>query len=169
MSNQPTKMWSGRFREPLHPIFESWQASFRFDVRLLKQEIDASKAHARGIAAAGILSGDELATMRQAASISSAAHIRAMRATQPGKMEYEIEAELLHEFRKSGAQAMIDDGALQNPTPSAVLGLHVTSSITSGMRSRAPCSLSWLERLEIIPPGICHMSTAGSTAVKALS
>jgi Xaa-Pro aminopeptidase len=48
---------------------------------------------------------DELAIMRRAASISSAAHIRAMRATKPGKMEYEIEAELLHEFRKSGAQA----------------------------------------------------------------
>ena len=48
---------------------------------------------------------DELATMRRAASISSSAHIRAMRATQPGMMEYEIEAELLHEFRKSGAQS----------------------------------------------------------------
>jgi Xaa-Pro aminopeptidase len=48
---------------------------------------------------------DELATLRRAAHISSAAHIRAMRATRPGKMEYEIEAELLHEFRKNGAQA----------------------------------------------------------------
>ncbi len=48
---------------------------------------------------------DELATMRRAAAISSAAHIRAMRATRPGMMEYEVEAELLHEFRKSGAQS----------------------------------------------------------------
>jgi Xaa-Pro aminopeptidase len=47
----------------------------------------------------------EIATMRRAASISSAAHIRAMRAARPGMMEYEIEAELLHEFRKSGAQS----------------------------------------------------------------
>ncbi|MDR2195656.1 MAG: Xaa-Pro dipeptidase, partial [Gallionellaceae bacterium] len=47
----------------------------------------------------------ELATMRRAASISAAAHLRAMRATRPGMMEYEIEAELLHEFRKSGAQS----------------------------------------------------------------
>ena len=29
--------------------------------------------------------------------------------------------------------------------------------------------MSWLDRLEIIPPGICHISTAGSTAVKVLS
>jgi Xaa-Pro aminopeptidase len=45
----------------------------------------------------------ELATMRRAAAISASAHMRAMRATRPGRMEYEIEAELLHEFRHSGA------------------------------------------------------------------
>jgi Xaa-Pro aminopeptidase len=50
-------------------------------------------------------SEDELATMRKAAEISSAAHRRAMRAAQPGATEYEIEAELLHEFRRHGAQA----------------------------------------------------------------
>lgn len=46
----------------------------------------------------------ELTIMRRAAAISAAAQVRAMRATRPGKMEYEIEAELLHEFRKNGAQ-----------------------------------------------------------------
>lgn len=48
---------------------------------------------------------DELTAMRRAAGISSAAHVRAMRAARPGMMEYQIEAELLHEFRKRGAQA----------------------------------------------------------------
>ena len=57
------KMWSGRFREPLNAAFERWQASFGFDVRLLPQEVAASKAHAKVIAAAGILSEDELAQM----------------------------------------------------------------------------------------------------------
>lgn len=47
----------------------------------------------------------ELAIMRRAAAISAGAHLRAMRATQPGMMEYEIEAELLYEFRRHGAQA----------------------------------------------------------------
>ncbi len=58
-----TKMWSGRFREPLNPAFESWQRSFPFDVRLLTHEIAASKAHAQAIAHAGILTPDELARM----------------------------------------------------------------------------------------------------------
>lgn len=56
-----SKMWSGRFRESLDPEFESWQRSFPFDVRLLPQEVVASKAHARAIAAAGILTEAELA------------------------------------------------------------------------------------------------------------
>ena len=47
----------------------------------------------------------ESATMLRAAAISGAAHARAMRATRPGMHEYEIEAELLHEFRRNGAQA----------------------------------------------------------------
>lgn len=46
----------------------------------------------------------ELATMRRAAVISAAAHCRAMRATRPEKNEFEIEAELLYEFRRGGAQ-----------------------------------------------------------------
>ncbi len=44
---QPTKMWSGRFREPLNKQFEEWQRSFPFDWRLLPQEVAASKAHAQ--------------------------------------------------------------------------------------------------------------------------
>jgi Xaa-Pro aminopeptidase len=45
----------------------------------------------------------EIALMRQAADISAAAHSRAMQATRAGKFEYEIEAELLHEFHRSGS------------------------------------------------------------------
>jgi Xaa-Pro aminopeptidase len=47
----------------------------------------------------------ELAVMRRAATISAGAHRRAMRAARPGGSEFEIEAELLHEFRRHGAQA----------------------------------------------------------------
>lgn len=47
----------------------------------------------------------EIALMREAARIASAAHRRAMRCAAPGKHEYEIEAEFLHEFRARGCQA----------------------------------------------------------------
>ena len=52
-----------------------------------------------------IKGAQELAVMRQAAQIATSAHRRAMCAVRPGKREYEIEAELIHEFRRHGAQA----------------------------------------------------------------
>lgn len=54
------KMWSGRFREPLDPAFEQWQRSIVFDWQLLPQEVAASKAHAKTLSAAAILTTPEL-------------------------------------------------------------------------------------------------------------
>ncbi|MEP7180986.1 MAG: aminopeptidase P N-terminal domain-containing protein [Betaproteobacteria bacterium] len=48
----------------------------------------------------------ELSLMRRAAQISSAAHRRAMDRTRPGWHEYQVEAELAHEFLAAGAQAV---------------------------------------------------------------
>lgn len=47
----------------------------------------------------------EIDVMRRSANIAAAAHNRAMQKTRAGKMEYEIEAEFLHEFYRKGAQA----------------------------------------------------------------
>lgn len=47
----------------------------------------------------------ELDLMRRSAQIAAGAHLRAMQKTRPNKMEYEIEAEFLHEFYRKGAQA----------------------------------------------------------------
>jgi Xaa-Pro aminopeptidase len=43
--------------------------------------------------------------MRRSATIAASAHKRAMQKVRAGKMEYEIEAEFLHEFYRFGAQA----------------------------------------------------------------
>jgi Xaa-Pro aminopeptidase len=90
-----------------------------WDARLI-QWLNAVRMQARtGISAPGeirdvrkilddmrlIKDATELATMRKAARISCEAHRRAMQSTKPGMSEYEIEAELLHTFRRHGAQA----------------------------------------------------------------
>jgi len=46
----------------------------------------------------------EIDIMRRAAAISTSAHRRAMRFTRPGQFEYQVEAELLHEFCSHGAR-----------------------------------------------------------------
>jgi len=57
------KMWAGRFRQPLDPRFEQWQRSFPFDQRLIEDEVAASRAHARALAAARVLSQSELGSI----------------------------------------------------------------------------------------------------------
>ena len=46
----------------------------------------------------------ELDIMRRAAAISTSAHRRAMQFTRPDQFEYQVEAELLHEFCRHGAR-----------------------------------------------------------------
>ncbi|WP_417511531.1 Xaa-Pro aminopeptidase [Methylophaga sp.] len=50
-------------------------------------------------------SSQEIKAMKQAASVSAQAHIRAMQFTKPGKWEYEVEAEIIHEFMKNGCRS----------------------------------------------------------------
>ena len=49
-------------------------------------------------------SRSEMRLMREAAKITREAHIRAMQTCQPGMHEYEIEAEILHSFRRHGCE-----------------------------------------------------------------
>lgn len=60
-----SKMWEGRFHETLDPGFERWQRSLPFDRLLLPEELAASKAYAHALAKAGILTQNELATLRE--------------------------------------------------------------------------------------------------------
>ena len=46
---------------------------------------------------------EEIAVMRESARIAAEAHQRAMRACRPGRMEYELEAEILYTFIRHGA------------------------------------------------------------------
>lgn len=51
-----------------------------------------------------IKSPAEIALMRKAARISAAAHTRAMQFCRPGLHEFELEAEITHEFQRNGAR-----------------------------------------------------------------
>jgi Xaa-Pro aminopeptidase len=46
----------------------------------------------------------ELSIMRRAGAIGAGAHVRAMRFCRPGRTEYEVCAELVHEFGRHGAE-----------------------------------------------------------------
>lgn len=100
-------------------LYYAWGADTQWDLRitgwlnyLRTQTRSGVSAPAEIIDVRGLLdemrlfkSEDEIVTMRRAAEISAGAHRRTMRAARPGATEYEIEAELLHEFRRLGAQS----------------------------------------------------------------
>ena len=51
-----------------------------------------------------IKSTAEIEMMQKAADISAAAHCRAMKTAKPGCFEYQLEAEILHEFTREGSR-----------------------------------------------------------------
>jgi len=90
--------WDARAMKWLNAVREQARAGVAapqrlHDVRALLDEMRLQK------------DAGELGVMRHAAAISAAAHRRAMQATRAGRFEYEIEAELLYEFRRRGAQS----------------------------------------------------------------
>jgi len=62
------KVWGGRFQNDLDDAVDRFNASLRFDFRLYSQEIEGSKAHARMLAKARIISDDEASQMVAALS-----------------------------------------------------------------------------------------------------
>lgn len=68
-----------------------------------------------------IKDASELAMMREAATISARAHVRAMQVARPGMHEYALEAELLHVFRQAGAQGVAYDSIVATGANACVL------------------------------------------------
>ena len=57
------KLWQGRFEEEQDPVFEKMNRSLPIDAVLLDVDIRASRAHAKGLRSAGILTEDEWKTI----------------------------------------------------------------------------------------------------------
>ena len=90
--------WDARITQALNAVRAQTRTGARApaEIRDVRCAIDAMRL---------IKEPQEIDVMRRAADISAAAHRRAMRAAAPGKFEYQIEAELLHEFRAGGSQS----------------------------------------------------------------
>ncbi|HUE51051.1 MAG TPA: argininosuccinate lyase [Terriglobales bacterium] len=123
------KMWSGRFRQPLDPGFERWQRSFEFDQRLLRYELEASRAHARALKEVGILSSGELIAILQGLEKIGE------QASAPAFLE-DDEAEDVHHFVEKKLVTLIGDvgyklhsGRSRNEQIATDLRLYVRTTI----------------------------------------
>ena len=160
-------MWSGRFREPLDRTFEAWQRSFPFDWRLLPQEVAASKAHARVIAAAGILSAAELTTM-----LGGLEEVASRAGTDgPAIVAAAPNAEDIHHFVELQLTAVIGDLALKlhtgrsrNEQIATDMRLFVRESIDKAIANLREWALALIELAEsageAVIPSYTHLQRA---------
>jgi len=123
-------MWSGRFRKPLDPAFERWQRSFPFDQCLLPYELEASRAHARALEHAGVLSSEELAEI-----VRGLEKIGEKAQAEPAFLA-DDEAEDVHHFVETQLVALIGDtgyklhsGRSRNEQIATDLRLYVRATI----------------------------------------
>ncbi|HEX7054160.1 MAG TPA: argininosuccinate lyase [Burkholderiales bacterium] len=81
--------WSGRFKQPLDERVKRFNASVGFDRRLASQDIDGSLAHARMLAAQGILSRRDLTAIARGLA-------RIRREVESGRFRWSLDAEDVH-------------------------------------------------------------------------
>lgn len=139
------KMWSGRFREPLDPVFDNWQRSLRFDWRLLPFEVAASQAHALALAQLGVLTQDELASIHRGldeilAQFEKDYPPQSAAPARHHPMATHADAEDIHHFVELELKARIGNTALKlhtgrsrNEQIATDLRLYVRDAITTLM------------------------------------
>ena len=159
------KMWSGRFRERLDPAFERWQRSFPFDQRLLKYELQASRAYAKALKKAGVLSGDELVSLE-----SGLDQIAEKAIIEPGFLNND-EAEDVHHFVELQLTKLVGDvglklhsGRSRNEQIATDLRLYVRESVdqlTSSMVDLLDAFVTRADQAEgVAMPAYTHLQRA---------
>jgi argininosuccinate lyase len=151
-------MWSGRFRQPLDPAFESWQRSWEFDCRLLECELEASSAHARALAKAGVLSLEELQTM-----LSGLEQIGDRVSEDAGLLE-DDEAEDVHHFVEKSLVTIIGDLGYKLHS-----GRSRNEQVATDLRlyTRAACDEISDELTKLVSEFIDRAERAGDAAMPA--
>ncbi|MCK6405382.1 MAG: aminopeptidase P N-terminal domain-containing protein [Rhodocyclaceae bacterium] len=126
--------WDSRITAALNTVRSQSRAGKRAprEIRDLRALIDGMRL---------VKDNSEIDTMRRAAAISAAGHARAMRHCRPGMAEYELEAELIHEFRRRGA-----DG-------------HAYTPIVAGGANA--CVLHYIENDRVLPDNALVLIDAG--------
>jgi argininosuccinate lyase len=161
IESNATKMWSGRFREPLNKQFEEWQRSFPFDWRLLPHEVEASIAHARAIQAAGILTSEELLQMEQ--GLRAVVKLEDIAANEQAEdIHHFVELELT---KKIGDLALkLHTGRSRNEQIATDMRLFVRASIDKtldGLNQWRSALIDLAERAgEAVMPGYTHLQRA---------
>ncbi|TDA68676.1 MAG: argininosuccinate lyase [Clostridia bacterium] len=158
------KLWDGRFRENLEAGAETFGASIDFDQRLWRQDIRGSIAHARMLAACGLISREEMEQI-VAGLESIAADLEA------GQVELRREAEDIHMNIEELLTARIGEAGAKLHTARSrndqvVLDLRLYAKAELAQVAAVLCKLQEVlleqakNHLDTLMPGYTHLQRA---------
>jgi argininosuccinate lyase len=156
--------WSGRFKEAVDEQVKRFTASVGFDQRLAKYDIEGSLAHARMLAAAGILPRRDLAAIERGLA-------RVRREIESGTFAWSLDAEDVHLNIERRLTALAGDAGKRlhtarsrNDQVATDLRLWLREEIDQILKRIVDLERALLDQAErhaaLIMPGFTHMQVA---------
>ena len=158
------KPWSGRFAEPVSELVKRFTASVSFDQRLAPYDIDGSLAHARMLAARGIIARSDLAAIERGLA-------KVRREIESGTFEWSLEAEDVHLNIERRLTALVGDAGKRLHTARS-RNDQVATDVRLWLRAEIDAIDRQLARLEralvdqaarhaaVVMPGFTHLQVA---------
>ena len=159
------KLWGGRFKESADTHFAAFNNSFRFDVRLLEVDVEASRAYCRALLSAGVIHSDD------ASSILDGLGTILQKAQSDPAYLLDTDAEDVHSFVEARLVQLIGDagkklhtGRSRNDQVATDFRLWVRNAIDSlqeQLRGTQTALLDFAQtNLSIVIPGYTHLQRA---------
>ena len=164
MPKKEKTRWSGRFKEPVDEQVKRFTASVAFDRRLAKYDIEGSLAHARMLAAAGILPRRDLAAIERGLG-------RVRREIEAGRFEWSLDAEDVHLNIERRLIALVGDAGKRlhtarsrNDQVATDLRLWLRDEIDQIVKRIVALERALLEQARrhagLVMPGFTHLQVA---------
>jgi len=158
------KMWGGRFEQKPSSLMQEINQSITFDKKLYKQDIQGSTAHAKMLAAVGIL------TKSEAQKITDGLN-KIQKEIESGKFNFKIELEDIHMNIESRLKEIIGDTASKlhtarsrNDQVAVDFRLFVRDEVDEVIKLIAELQKNLIkkaeENLDTIMPGFTHLQSA---------
>jgi argininosuccinate lyase len=162
--HSPPAAWSGRFSEPVAETVKRYTASIPFDHRLAEYDIAGSLAHARMLAATGVISAQDLADIQRGlAQIGE--EIRA------GRFEWSLDLEDVHLNIERRLTHLVGDAGKRlhtarsrNDQVATDVRLYLRAQIDVALGRLADLERALLDlaeaHAETVMPGFTHLQVA---------
>jgi argininosuccinate lyase len=159
-----SQAWSARFSEPVSDLVQRYTASVGFDKRLARFDIQGSLAHAEMLAAAGVISAQDLADIQRGMA-------QILQEIESGSFQWLLELEDVHLNIEKRLVELVGDagkrlhtGRSRNDQVATDIRLWLRAEIDTaidllGQLRRALAELA-LAHAETIMPGFTHLQVA---------